>query len=163
MAPSTVRGHQNLESDQSHRCKRLLQESGRNPRQLLRCKVVTPRNLVLVVDDDPSILQGVARLLRVRGIEAELFCSGEDFLNRADSRAAVCLVLDIHLTGMSGIELTRRLMLSGSTLPVIFITADDGEATRKAAAEAGCVACLSKPFPSQSLVDAIETAFARQR
>ena len=99
----------------------------------------------------------------MRGIETELFCSGEDFLNRADSHAAVCLVLDIHLTGMSGIELRRHHMLSGSTLPVIFITADDGEATRKAAAEAGCVACLSKPFSSQSLVDAIETALVQQR
>lgn len=124
---------------------------------------MTPRNLVLVVDDDPSILQGVARLLRVRGIEAELFCSGEDFLNRADPDAALCLVLDIHLTGMSGIELTHHLMLSGSTLPVIFITAKDDEATRKAAAEAGCVAYLSKPFSSQSLVDAIETVLVQRK
>ena len=113
---------------------------------------MTPRSLVLVVDDDPSILQGIARLLRVRGIDTELFCSGEDFIKRAESHAAVCLVLDIHLTGMSGIELTRHLMLSGSTLPVIFITADDGDATRTAAAEAGCVACLSKPFSSRIMV-----------
>jgi DNA-binding response OmpR family regulator len=66
--------------------------------------------------------------------------------------------LDIHLDGMSGIELKRQLATSGIVLPVIFITANDSEATRNAALEVGCVAYLPKPFPTKSLIDAIEAA-----
>ena len=120
------------------------------------------RHVVFVVDDDPGMLKGVERLLQVRGLHAELFDSGEDFLNRADPRAAICLVLDIHLSGMSGIELMRRLACAGCRLPVIFITAKDSESTRKAAVEVGCFAYLRKPFPSQLLVDAIEASLLLQ-
>jgi FixJ family two-component response regulator len=123
-----------------------------------RRQPVTPRKLVLVVDDDPSILGAVDRLLRVAGFDTEVFSNVESFLARSNLRNARCLVLDIHLNGMSGIELRRQLTLSGIELPVIFITANDSQATRKAAMEAGCVAYLPKPFPTKSLMDAIEAA-----
>ena len=124
---------------------------------------MTTRKLVLVVDDDPSILGAVERLLRVRGFDTEVFNTVESFLDRANLCDATCLVLDIHLNGMSGIELRRQLTLSGIELPVIFITANDSEATRKAAMEAGCVAYLPKPFPTKSLMDAIEAALGQTR
>jgi FixJ family two-component response regulator len=100
------------------------------------------RSVVLVVDDDPGMLRGVERLLKAHGLDAAAFASAEDLIDRADFADAVCLVLDIHLNGMSGIELRRRLALSGVSLPVIFMTANDSEATRNAAVQAGCLAYL---------------------
>jgi FixJ family two-component response regulator len=117
--------------------------------------------LVLVVDDDPSILGAVERLLRVHGFDAEVFSTVESFLARANISCATCLVLDIHLNGMSGIDLRRRLTLSGIEVPVIFITANDSETVRKAALEAGCVAYLPKPFPTKSLMTAIDSALGQ--
>jgi FixJ family two-component response regulator len=125
--------------------------------------VTTTRKLVLVVDDDPSILGAVERLLRVRGFDTEVFNTVESFFDRANLCDATCLILDIHLNGMSGIELRRQLTLSGIELPVIFITANDSETTRKAAMEAGCIAYLPKPFPTRLLMDAIESALAQTR
>ena len=122
---------------------------------------MTTRGLVIVVDDDPSILGAVERLLRVRGFDTEVFDTVESFLDRANLCDARCLVLDIHLNGMSGIELRRQLTLSGIKLPVIFMTANDSEEMRKAAMEAGCVAYLPKPFPTKLLMDAIETALTQ--
>jgi FixJ family two-component response regulator len=122
---------------------------------------VTTRKLVLVVDDDPSILGAVERLLRVHGFDAEVFNTVESFLAGANFCCATCLVLDIHLNGMSGIDLRRRLTLSGIELPVIFITANDSETIRKAALEAGCVAYLPKPFPTKSLMAAIDSALGQ--
>jgi FixJ family two-component response regulator len=116
------------------------------------------RKLVTVVDDDPGMLKAIGRLLQAKGFDVEVFASAEAFLARSATTEAECLVLDIHLGGMSGIELRRRLVAAGSQLPVIFITALDDEATRKKATEAGCVAFLRKPFPSHLLIDAIEKA-----
>jgi FixJ family two-component response regulator len=113
------------------------------------------RSVVLVVDDDPGMLRAVERLLKAHGLDAAAFASAEDLIDRADFADAVCLVLDIHLNGMSGIELRRRLALSGVSLPVIFMTANDSEATRNAAVQAGCLAYLLKPFPAKQLMDAI--------
>ena len=124
---------------------------------------VATRKLVLVVDDDPSMLGAVERLLRVRGFDTEVFSTVEGFLDRANLCGATCLVLDIHLNGMSGIDLRRQLTRSGIELPVIFITANDSEPTRKAAMEAGCVAYLPKPFPTKSLMDAIEAALGQSK
>ena len=116
---------------------------------------------VLVVDDDSSTRHAVGRLLRLRGLDAELFESGEDLLAQADVHDAVCAVLDIHLPGISGIELRRRLALAEASLPVIFMTANDSEAIRRSARAAGCVAYLSKPFSSQMLAGALDAALAQ--
>jgi FixJ family two-component response regulator len=124
---------------------------------------VTTANLVLVVDDDPSTRQSVARLLRVRGLDAAVFGSGEELLARADLRTALCAVLDIQLPGISGIQLRRQLAGMQAALPVIFITANDTDATRRSAEEAGCVAYLSKPFTQQTLSDAVDVAVASRR
>src|SRR4051794_10857173 len=116
------------------------------------------RRKVTVIDDEPSVLKATERLLRAKGFEVETFASAEAFLTCGATRPTTCLVLDIKLGGMSGIELRRRLKVSNLNLPVIFITAIDSEATRKDAMEAGCVAYLQKPFLSHALIEAIERA-----
>ena len=115
------------------------------------------RKLVIVVDDDPSVLRAVQRVLQVHGFEVQAFNTVEDFLEGGRLNDATCLVLDIHLDGSSGIEVRRQLTRSGHSLPVIFITAVESEVTHKAALEAGCVAYLNKPFPSGLLIEAVET------
>jgi FixJ family two-component response regulator len=116
----------------------------------------TQRKLVVVVDDDPSMLRGVKRLLTAKGFDTRVFPSAEAFLASSIRHGADCLVLDIHLGGMSGIELRRRLADSGCMVPVIFMTAFDDESTRREALAAGCVAYLHKPFPADLLIGAIE-------
>src|SRR3954468_6307623 len=113
---------------------------------------------ILVVDDDPSIVRAVERLLKARGFDVETFLTIDGFLERANLRDAACLVLDVDVNGASGIAFKRQLTEAGFSLPVIFITASLADATRRAALKAGCVAYLSKPFSSKELVDAIEAA-----
>ena len=114
------------------------------------------RKLIAVVDDDPSTLGGIRRLLNAHGFATEIYDSAEAFLARCDATKAHTLVLDIHLSGISGIGLRDRLRSMGSKLPVIFITADDDQVTHDLATQAGCVACLHKPFSARQLLDAIE-------
>ena len=109
---------------------------------------------IAVVEDDPGMLQGLSRLLSAHGFRVVRFTSAELFDSVAQSEAA-CLVVDIHLGGISGIDLKRRLIASGSDFPVIFMTAVDSETTRQEAVEAGCVAYLQKPFLARLLIDAI--------
>ena len=115
----------------------------------------TIRKLIVVVDDDTFMLKGVARLLNASGFDTETYGSAEAFLARTERCEVTCLLLDIELGGMSGLELRRRLAASGDAVPVIFITALDDDATRQAAIEAGCIAYLQKPFSGQSLIGAI--------
>ncbi len=123
----------------------------------MRSSNTSTRDLVIVVDDDPSILRAVQRVLQIHGFDTEVFGNVEDFLKGAHLGEASCLVLDVDLQHLSGIELRRQLTRSGHLLPVIFITAVDSDATRKAALESGCIAYLHKPFPSTLLIEAIET------
>ena len=117
--------------------------------------------VVIVVDNDAGLLKSVARLLAHHGIESRTFASAEALLLKSDSvQTATCLLLDIHLGGISGIELQRRLAASGSKWPVIFMTASDDEAVRNEAMDAGCIAYLQKPFESQFLLEAIGKATA---
>jgi FixJ family two-component response regulator len=112
---------------------------------------------IAVVEDDPSMLQGLNRLLLAHGYRVEKFTSAESFLGDVARCEAKCLLVDIHLGGMSGIDLKRRLASSGSDTPVIFMTAIDSEATRQEAFDAGCVAYLRKPFLAKLLIDAINS------
>jgi FixJ family two-component response regulator len=110
---------------------------------------------IAVIDDNPSMLKGLDRLLSAHGFRVQTFTSAELFLERFAECKADCLLLDIHLGGISGIDLQRRLTSSGTDLPVIFMTAIDNEATRQEAFDAGCVAYLRKPFLAKMLIDAI--------
>ena len=120
--------------------------------------VVMHRQTVAIVEDDLSMLQGLGRLLTASGHDVETFDSGEAFLAFVDRSRASCLLTDIRLGGISGIELQRRLISSGHTFPVIFMTAIDREAIRQEALQTGCLAILRKPFSPQLLLDAIERA-----
>jgi FixJ family two-component response regulator len=113
---------------------------------------------IAVVDDDLSTLQGLNRLLSAHGFRVQTFASAESFLDDIDKCEANCLLLDIHLGGISGIELQRQLISSRRTLPVIFMTAIDDEVTRQKAFDLGCVAYLKKPFLAKLLIDAINSA-----
>jgi FixJ family two-component response regulator len=110
---------------------------------------------VAIIDDNPSMLKGLDRLLSAHGFRVRTFTSAELFLESLADCEADCLLLDIHLGGISGIDLQRRLTSSGADLPVIFMTAIDNEATRQEAFDAGCVAYLRKPFLAKLLIDAI--------
>jgi FixJ family two-component response regulator len=116
------------------------------------------RRVVAVVDDDPSVRKGLERLLHAYGFQPQGFASAEDFLDSQAAGEADCLILDVHLCGMSGIELRKHLTASGSPLPVIFISAFEDESTQRATEEAGCIAFLHKPFVPGLLISAIEQA-----
>jgi FixJ family two-component response regulator len=90
----------------------------------------------------------------------QVFDSGEDFIERGATYNVACIILDIHMGGMSGIELRRRLAAEGSTIPVIFMTAHDSAAVRNEAIESGCAAFLPKPFSGHELIDVIRKATA---
>ena len=109
------------------------------------------RKIVAVVDDDPSMLNAAESLLDAQGFATMVFASAEEFLDRGAATQVDCLLLDIHLGGVSGIELRRRLKDSGSTLPVIFMTALKDRLC--AAGAQGRLRCLCKPRARQ-LIDA---------
>jgi FixJ family two-component response regulator len=116
------------------------------------------RNLVLVVDDDASMLWSVARLLRQLGYASLPFSSAEAFANHSDLDRAVCVLLDINLGDGSGIELRHRLKEAGNTVPVIYMTGNDSSAVRASALQSGCLAYLTKPFSAKSLIGPLKQA-----
>jgi FixJ family two-component response regulator len=111
---------------------------------------------VYVVDDDESIQRALKRLLRSAGYRAVTFRSAEDFIDCAPAEGEGCLILDIRLPGMTGLELQEKLDSSGAKYAVIFMTAHDNPQWQERARKAGAVAYLKKPFDEQSLLDAIE-------
>lgn len=129
----------------------------------LRDTMSTRAKTIAVVDDDTSMRIGVERLLNAHGYATKAFASAEAFLDPGAETDADCLVLDINLGGMSGIELRHRLSACGRVVPTIFMTALDDETVRTRALESGCVAYLLKPFVSRSLIDAVETAVAPRK
>jgi FixJ family two-component response regulator len=116
--------------------------------------------VVAVIEDDSSFRRALRRLLGLRGFLTEGFASAEEFLQSPET-AAECLVLDIHLGGMSGLELQAALAANSVPLPIIFITAFDNPSTQERARKAGAAAYLQKPFDDQTLINAIEKAVGR--
>jgi RNA polymerase sigma factor (sigma-70 family) len=118
---------------------------------------------IVVVEDDASMSQAMERVLRAGGFAPALFVSAEAALEAGAPEAADCLVLDIHLPGMSGLELYQRLAVAGNARPVIFITARDGSAVRLEAERlGGAGSYLPKPFSGRALLDAITQALRCQ-
>jgi FixJ family two-component response regulator len=113
---------------------------------------------IVVVEDDASMSQAIERILRVGGFASVLFASAEAALEADAATTASCLVLDIHLPGMSGFDLYRWLALSGKEIPVIFITAHDEPSVREEAAKMGARSYLPKPFSGRTLLAAITQA-----
>ena len=106
------------------------------------------------------MLRGVKRLLREHGFQAVLFDSAQALQNHGDFDEAFCIILDINLNDGSGIDLRHQLTAAGISLPVIYITGNDNDATRLAALQSGCMAYLTKPFSAKSLIEPLELASA---
>jgi len=113
---------------------------------------------VYVVDDDDSIRRALQRLLRSVGYQALTFESAEEFLDSTSCSVEGCLILDIRLPGMTGLELQEKLVSKGAQHSIIFMTAHDNPQWRERARKAGAIAYLKKPFGDQSLLDAIQFA-----
>jgi FixJ family two-component response regulator len=116
------------------------------------------RKAVFVVDDDPSMLKGMRRLLKQHGYDAVPFETAKALKDHGHFDQAFCIVLDVNLSDGSGIDLRHHLTDSGIELPVIYITGNDSHATRMAAMASGCLAYLTKPFTARSLIEPIEKA-----
>ena len=114
--------------------------------------------LVAVVDDDDLIRNSIADLLSSAGIESRIFSSGEEFLADEDSQEILCLVTDIRMPGMTGLELQRKLAEHHSWLPIIFITALEDTRLRAQAMRAGAVEFLLKPVDDQVLLRSVQAA-----
>ncbi len=118
---------------------------------------------VFVVDDDPSVRRSVVRLLESAGLRVEGFPSGEAFLARETPRGPGCLVLDVRMSGMSGLELQRRLHATGRPMAIVFITGHGDVPMSVAAMKGGAVDFLLKPFDDEALLAAIDRAIGRDR
>ncbi len=117
---------------------------------------------VAVVDDDASVRRALKRVLRVDGLQAEEYPSAQAFLDASGQGTFDCLVLDVHLGGMSGLDLLAHLVAEGGAVPVVIITAHDDAPTREKACALGASAYLRKPLESSVLLDAVHTALSRQ-
>ena len=108
--------------------------------------------LVAVVEDDDVARCALGRLLKAAGFEPALFDSAETFIASRPTRALLCLIVDVHLTGMSGLELQRRLHGEGADVPIIVTTGDRADAIRDRAQQEGCAAFLWKPFSAETIL-----------
>ena len=115
---------------------------------------VTPH--VAIIDDDESLCRSLGRLLRLAGYRSTAFHSAEQFLADDARQGFACLLVDIQLGGMSGLEMQRHLAAEGCEVPVIFITAHDEPATRNEAARGGCAGFFGKTESGARILDAIE-------
>ena len=122
-----------------------------------------PASIVFVVDDDPSVRRAIQRLVESVGLPVKLFGSAADFMNSGHPDVPSCLVLDIRLPGISGLDFQRELAKAQNEIPTIFITAHGDIPMTVRAMKAGAVEFLTKPFRDQDLLDAIQIALERDR
>ena len=123
--------------------------------------VVTDRPLLSVVDDDEMLRESLPDLLREFGFAARAFSSGQEFLSSDDVDETRCLILDVAMPGMSGLEVQEELKRRGQAIPVIFITGQKDEEIRKQAFSQGAVKFLYKPFSDSALLEAVNAALSR--
>lgn len=119
--------------------------------------------IVFVVDDDPSVRTSTERLIRSAGFTVQTFASAKEFLSTSRPKGPACLVLDVHLPGLSGLDLQRELTQAGFTIPIIFMTGHGDIPMTVRAMKAGAVEFLTKPFRKQDLLGAIRAAIERDR
>jgi FixJ family two-component response regulator len=131
--------------------------SGARAAQQARIKAVLSENrLIAIIDDDPSVAKATGSIVRSLGFESLIFTSAADFLACARRAQVGCIVCDVQMPGMSGIDLYEVLIAEGSQIPVIFITAFAGDWVRQRVGEAACV--LHKPFEASALVACLSEA-----
>jgi FixJ family two-component response regulator len=119
--------------------------------------------IVFVVDDDASVREALQRLIRSAGLRVEAFASAEEFLNRARPDAPSCLLLDVRLPDLSGIDVQRRMAEANNEMPIVFITGYGDIPTTVKAMKAGAVEFLTKPLVDGDVLGSIQDAIARDR
>lgn len=118
--------------------------------------------LIACIDDDPTVLEAVEDFLDASGFVTEGYSSAEDFLKSGQVKCAACLITDVKLGGISGLELQERLVTSGVTIPTIIVSAFADEKMRARAFGSGAVCFLSKPITKDNLLDCIKSALCRR-
>jgi FixJ family two-component response regulator len=114
--------------------------------------------LISIVDDDDSLRNSLNNLIRSVGFRAQGFSSAEAFLNSQQLHDTACLILDVRMRGMSGLDLQRQMVAANSRIPIVFITSHGDDNARTRALEAGAVDFLYKPFREEALLKAIDLA-----
>jgi FixJ family two-component response regulator len=117
--------------------------------------------LISIVDDDDALRSSLENLIRSVGWRVQCFSSAEAFLRSNQVRETGCLILDVRMRGMTGLELQRQMVVANSHTPIIFITAHEDDDRRRQALEAGAVAFLHKPFYQEELLNAIDAALKK--
>ncbi|HEX6690119.1 MAG TPA: response regulator [Burkholderiales bacterium] len=115
---------------------------------------------VAIVDDEEPVRKALRRLLRAAGLQAESYAGGQELLDAAAERAPDCVVLDLHMPGMSGLQLMRRLQAMQQRPPIVVVTAHDEPETRAQCLAAGATAYLRKPLDERLLLNAISAALS---
>jgi FixJ family two-component response regulator len=119
--------------------------------------------MISIVDDDRSLREATKGLVKSFGYVVDTFASAEEFLQSDRVNDSACLILDVNMPGLSGIELQDQLIARGNHMPIIFISAIQSEATRAKALKAGAIGFLSKPFREEWLMDRLDVALNRDR
>jgi FixJ family two-component response regulator len=114
--------------------------------------------LVAIVDDEKAVCRAISRLVISAGFESEIFTSAEEFLRSCRERKPDCLILDLRLSGMSGLELQQQLTTDHCRIPIVFVSAHDDPSSRRQALQSGASAFLGKPFTDEALLEAIHSA-----
>jgi FixJ family two-component response regulator len=123
--------------------------------------MMSDKFIVMIVDDDESVRRAARRLIKSFGFAVETFASAEDFLTSGRLPQTACLVLDVHMPGLNGLELQSRLISEGHQVPIVFITAFNDDNARDQALKAGAVGYLVKPFEEADLLNGINLALQR--
>jgi FixJ family two-component response regulator len=121
----------------------------------------TKIGVIAIVDDDEPLREALGSVLKAAGFSIETFASAEEFLDSPHRQMIACLILDVRLPGMSGVELQRHLMEANSSLPIIFVTAHGDASLRELVMEAGAAGFLNKPVRSEALLKEIRAAMQR--
>ena len=122
----------------------------------------TKKPLICIVDDDDSVRRALKRLIHSAGMDVRTFASADEFITSRPEEKNACLITDVKMSGVTGLELHQKLIDLGSRLPVIYITAFDTEEIRAQAKSAGGVGYFRKPVDDQALLDAIRWALSRR-
>jgi FixJ family two-component response regulator len=122
---------------------------------------MTKGALVGIIDDDESVREALESLLNSMGWSARTFSSAEEFLRNGPCEETACLILDVRMPGMSGLDLQRQLAIADHRIPIVFISAHDDDGARVQALQAGAVDFLYKPFSEEVLLAAVNAALAR--
>ena len=121
------------------------------------------RTVIAIVDDDPSVREGLQSLIRSAGWRAEAFCSAQEFLARPGAEAPSCLILDLQLPGLSGLDLQKRMAEVALDIPIVFLTGHGDIPASVKAMKAGAIEFLTKPVEEGDLLRAIQEAIERDR